>query len=338
MRNRLMIGAAALLLASATYARAQDKPQADKPADKPQAETTETNGTLDIGGRFTSTDGDEARYERYRDLRDGVDANFKYGKETASWTFDVKAKNIGYRDGRYELVFNSKRVKFNALFDQTPLNYGYYTSSPYVCTAGDCSLDASLRARVQAKTAVGVPQSAANLLTGSVYGPASTPFDLQSRRDTIAGDLRISATDNIDFTLKPAESGFVVVGGSKPALALGSWKGQVGYSVAGKQGSLLRFPYVFRLTYAPPKDRDRAMPFQVGPAGFKHDEAGGVIYFDLDKKRVSRVEERFHVKGELSVSLLGQETRMELDEDQQFRVRILDENPWSKIAFPSGGD
>jgi len=28
------------------------------------------------------------------------------------------------------------------------------------------------------------------------------------------------------FTLKPAESGFVVVGGSKPTLALGSWKGQ----------------------------------------------------------------------------------------------------------------
>ena len=60
MRNRLMIGTAALLLASATFAGAQDKPQ--------QA-TTPSNGTIDIGGRFTDVDGDEARYERYRDLR-----------------------------------------------------------------------------------------------------------------------------------------------------------------------------------------------------------------------------------------------------------------------------
>ena len=35
-------------------------------------------------------------------------ANFFFSKETASWTFDIKAKNIGYRDGRYELNFNSQ--------------------------------------------------------------------------------------------------------------------------------------------------------------------------------------------------------------------------------------
>ena len=140
MRNRLMIGTAALLLASAGFAGAQDKPQ---------PETTPSNGTLDIGGRFTTTDGDEARYERYRDLRDGVNANFLYGKETANWTFDVKAKNIGYRDGNYQIGFSSKRVKFNAMFDQIPLNYSYEARSPYNCTAGACTLDAGLRTQVQ---------------------------------------------------------------------------------------------------------------------------------------------------------------------------------------------
>ena len=116
MRNRLMIGTAALLLASATLARAQEKPQPD---------TNPSSGTIDIGGRFTTTEGDAARYERYRDLRDGVNANFLYNKETASWTFDFLAKNIGYRDSRYELFFSSKRVKFGAMFDQIPLNYSY---------------------------------------------------------------------------------------------------------------------------------------------------------------------------------------------------------------------
>jgi hypothetical protein len=73
MRNRLMIGTAALLLACATFAGAQDKPQ--------QA-ATPSSGTIDIGGRFTDVDGDEARYERYRDLQNGVNANFLFEKET----------------------------------------------------------------------------------------------------------------------------------------------------------------------------------------------------------------------------------------------------------------
>ncbi len=200
MRNRLMIGAAALLLASATFARAQDKPQ-DKPQDQPQEQSNSSSGSIDIGGRFTSTDGDEARYERYRDLRDGVNANFLYSKETANWTFDIQAKNIGYRDGRYELNFNSKRIKLNAMFDQTPLNYAYYSRTPYNCTAGACTLDAGLRTQVQNGQAVGIPQNVGQLATGSVYNSIANSFDLQSRRDTFKADLRISATDNLDFIL-----------------------------------------------------------------------------------------------------------------------------------------
>ncbi len=159
------------------------------------------SGTIDVGGRFTSTDGDEARYERYRDLRNGANVNLLFHKETERWTFDVSAKNIGYRDGRYQMGFNSRRVKLSVLFDQTPLNYGYYTKTPYDCTAGSCSLDPSLRAAVQAKTSVGVPSAVAQLAGGSAYSAVASPFDLQSRRDTITAQARISATDNLDFTI-----------------------------------------------------------------------------------------------------------------------------------------
>ncbi len=192
MRNRLIIGTAALLLASTSYGGAQDKPQQD---------TSPSNGSISVGGRFTTTTGDEARYERYRDLRDGANVDLLYSKETSNWRLDFKAKNIGYRDGSYALSFNSHRVKASLLFDQTPLNYGYSTRTPYNCTAGDCSLDAALRARVQAKTAVGVPTTTAQLGAGSIYNTIASEFDLQSRRDTIAGEARISATDNLDFTL-----------------------------------------------------------------------------------------------------------------------------------------
>src|SRR5512133_1430181 len=144
MRNRLMIGTAARLLASATVALAQQG--------KPQEQTTTppSSGSVDIGGRFTSTSGDEARYERYRDLRSGVNANVIFNKETDNWAFDVKGTNIGYRDQRFTVGFNSKRVKFSFLFDQTPLNYSYGLMSPYVCVGGACTLDPAMRGTIQA--------------------------------------------------------------------------------------------------------------------------------------------------------------------------------------------
>ena len=129
-----------------------------------------------------------------------MNANFLFGKETKDWTFDFLAKNIGYEDGRYVLNFNSKRWKFTALFDQTPTNYAYYTRTPYNCTAGDCSLDANLRSQVQAGSADRRSDTTvAQLAGGTVYNSIANPFDLQSRRDTIAAELRFSATDNLDF-------------------------------------------------------------------------------------------------------------------------------------------
>jgi len=202
MRNRLMLGTAALLLASATCVWAQDTPQ--------QKETAPTSGAIDIGGRFTSTTGDEARYERYRDLRNGANVNLLFNKETADWTFSVKATNVGYRDGRYAMSFNSRKVSATFLFDSTPLNYSYDTRTPYACTAGNCTLDSGLRAQVQASrgagptftnpsTIVGVPQTVAQLSTGSIYNSIARQFDLQSRRDTVAANIKYSATDNLDF-------------------------------------------------------------------------------------------------------------------------------------------
>jgi hypothetical protein len=189
MRNRLMIGTAALLLASANLAGAQETPEPE----------TTSSGTFDIGGRFTSTTGDEARYERYRDLRDGVNANFLYDTQRPDWMFEFLAKNIGYRDGHYQLNFENKRIKLTAYFDQTPLNYAYYTRTPYNCTAGNCALNPDLRLQVQNGQAVGIPQNVGDLMTGSVYNSIARPFDLRSRRDTINAQLRISATNNFDF-------------------------------------------------------------------------------------------------------------------------------------------
>ena len=86
---------------------------------------------------------------------------------------------------------------------------------------------------------------------------------------------------------------------------LGNWTGQVSFRYAGQEGNLQRFPYAFKLTYAPPKPEARDLLLPISRASFKHGEAGGTIYFDPDKRRVSRVEERFQVKGQMNIEVLG---------------------------------
>jgi hypothetical protein len=117
---------------------------------------------------------------------------------------------------------------------------------------------------------------------------------------------------------------------------LGSWTGHVSFQYAGQQGDQQRFPYTFKLTYVPPQPGARDLPLPVSRASFKHGEAGGTIYFDPGKGRVSRVEERFHVKGQMSIEVLGQSLPVELAEEQSFQVRLLDSDPRLQRATEPG--
>ena len=154
MRNRLMIATAALLLASTGPAMAEQQTEA-------QPAVTTTFGSLDFGLRLSSTDGDKARFERYRDLRDGAFSRISFLKDTDNYTFTAKLDNIGYRDQRYQVNYNnSGRVRFTAQWDSTPLNYSYSTSTPWVeQSPGVFTLDPAARLLVQnnAPGIIGIP-------------------------------------------------------------------------------------------------------------------------------------------------------------------------------------
>jgi len=109
---------------------------------------------------------------------------------------------------------------------------------------------------------------------------------------------------------------------------LGAWQGKVYYAYLGKQDGLHRISYKLELDHLSPESKTRGPPPQIVDAAFKHQEAGGTIYFDSDQKRVSRAEERFHVKGTMAIELLGKNTPVELEEDQTFRIRIFQQKPW----------
>jgi MtrB/PioB family decaheme-associated outer membrane protein len=203
MRTRLTIPTAALLLASANLALAQATPQTQTTT---PAAVSPVTGTIDFGVRGTTTNGDEARYERYRDLRSGANMNLQLGREGASYAFDAMARNIGYRDGLYAASFQNNRAKFAFRFDQLPLNYAYYTRTPWVVTTSGetavLALDQSARLAVQNRQAgvVGIPTSATQLLTASIYRALASPFDLQQRRDTIGANAVFSLRPDLDLS------------------------------------------------------------------------------------------------------------------------------------------
>lgn len=215
MRNRLVMLTAALLLASRPGAA--QTPQA--PQTQPQAPTSPLTGVVDIGGLFATTEGDEARYERYRDTRDGLYSSFRLTRESGTSVFNANASHVGYRDQRYNAAFLSRRINFAFNWVSLPLNYSYLTRTPFTTNGSTLTLDDSAQRAVQGPTnaaadgtAVGVPcapgappascstpalaaQAKANR---SIYNSLATPFDLRHVRDTAAFNLNYAATRAID--------------------------------------------------------------------------------------------------------------------------------------------
>lgn len=203
MRTRtILIGA--LLLASAGLARAQEQQQqtntAAQPTATPASSFTPTLGTVDFGFRFDNTNGDFARYTRFRDLREGAFLErFQFEKETQTNLFRAEADNVGYRDQRYFAEYRSIG-KLNVSFEwnQVPLFYSETTSSIYSPTGfGSLTIDDGIQQRIQAAAAISPTardQAIANNLA------LATQYDLRSRRDIGAFDLVYSFNQDVDLT------------------------------------------------------------------------------------------------------------------------------------------
>src|SRR4051812_7261682 len=222
MRTNHLMLAAILVLVPLTVL-AQAAPPA-RPAAGAQTGTQGTadapfTGTVDVGGLFTGTDGDAARYERYRDLRDGVFTNLRVSRFTDKFQLGASAQHAGYRDQRYDLSYI--RPKFNFSFDFTgiPLNYSYITRTPYTRDGGVLTLDDNAQRAVQGPTfatndgtAVGVPcapgappascsnpsqadQAKANR---SIYNNFASEFDLRHTRNIAAFGGTYNASKDVD--------------------------------------------------------------------------------------------------------------------------------------------
>ena len=113
----------------------------------------------------SSTDGDEARYERFRDLRNGAATLFSMAKTTDLYRVNASFSNVGYRDQLYAAEYMNSKVTLSGLYNGIPLNYFY--DAPLIWAGdgrGKFTLDPTVRAATQGPTnaaadgtAVGVP-------------------------------------------------------------------------------------------------------------------------------------------------------------------------------------
>jgi MtrB/PioB family decaheme-associated outer membrane protein len=201
MRTKSLSMVAALLLVSAGAA-AQDavgtansgQQDVPKAAVATNPEIPPVN-QIDFGlrGTFFSSGSDEARYQRYRDVRDGGTLDrLRLFKDTDRYRYSLQADHVGYRDQRFSASYvNYGKVKANFEWNQIPLFYSQDTRTLYnTSTPGQLALDDAVQSGIQNRT----------LTLSSALGGASI-FDLRTRRDVASFALTYSATPNVDLNV-----------------------------------------------------------------------------------------------------------------------------------------
>ena len=192
---------AALLLVSAGAA-AQDATTTTTPGPEGRAEGVGPAdpdiplvNQIDFGVRGTSfgAGSDQARFQRYRDVRDGgVLDRFRISKDTDAYRYSLQADNVGYRDQRFSASYtNYGKVKASFEWNQIPLFYSQTTRTLYdQSTPGQLTLNDSVQSGIQNKTLT---------LNNALLG--ATAFDLRTRRDVASFALTYSATPNVDLNV-----------------------------------------------------------------------------------------------------------------------------------------
>jgi MtrB/PioB family decaheme-associated outer membrane protein len=208
MLGRVFVRLVFCLVAAAPAAYAQNPPQ--KPAAPPTpaapqqpaadagAEVTrswfeEAPNQFEVGGRFSSIDGDPARFQRYGDFRDGLlFSKARYSREgpTGAWLFRASADNVGWRDQRFTADYERVgRFVISGFWDQIPQFYSVDTATPYTAPAGPLVLDDATQRAIQNGQA-----------TLNAYVPQAPLFDLHERRDIGGVNLKATPTPQLDVT------------------------------------------------------------------------------------------------------------------------------------------
>jgi MtrB/PioB family decaheme-associated outer membrane protein len=171
---------------------------------KPAAETSAaTTGWVDFGARATSTTGQPARYERFRDLGDGLFLEqFRIEATKAGWLVNLGADHVARTDQKYFGTFvRPGQFKANASWDQIPFLMSQTVRTPYEeVTPGVFRLpDAQQLIWQNMSTTLRYPSFQAAIA-------AAPMFELKSRRRTAAGGFEYLMNESVTFKVNAKHS------------------------------------------------------------------------------------------------------------------------------------
>jgi MtrB/PioB family decaheme-associated outer membrane protein len=212
----LVLAAAAPATARAQTPPAEpagQKPAAEAaPQPEPPAEESNTGwiGSLDFGVRGTSVTGDAARYERYRDLGDGVFLeHVSAAREARGWLVDFRGEHVGRRDQRFAAsAVDPGRFRAGFLWDQIPMLLSRTTRSLHTgIGSGVLSIDDALQQQVQT-----TPSAIA-----AVFNDAGRQFDTRTRRHLADGAVEYEVNQALTISSRVRQTmrdGTIPFGGS----------------------------------------------------------------------------------------------------------------------------
>ena len=173
------------------------QPAAPAPAAAPDVSRSlfePTSREFLIGGRFTSVDGDPARYQRYQDERDGLlfsNVRYFFAQPDGTWNVNARAENVGYRDQEFMGSYNRiGSLSLSGSWQQIPQFYSVDTMTPYTGSDGTLVLDDATQRAIQN----GDPAKL------NLYVPLAPAFELRERRDIGRVDAIATPTPNLDVT------------------------------------------------------------------------------------------------------------------------------------------
>lgn len=170
-------------------------PAAPAPATPAEAGSSSAfGGEIDAGGQgtFYTNNSDEARYQRYRDLRNGPIADFHANKQTEHWSFHATATHVGYRDQRYFAdLTRPGKLHLTFEFNQIPLFVSQDTATPFTSNPGGVLTlpDATQQA---------IQSGQAGL---SAYTSIAPQFDLRLTRSISTFNVVYNATRDLDVSV-----------------------------------------------------------------------------------------------------------------------------------------
>ena len=202
MRTRILILAIPLgLFPSLVAGQAPVAPAAATTAQPPAAatpaETEEhpplprTYGSFDFGIRASHLDGDAARYERYRDLGDGLVLDrIRFDTQQRGWMLGLAADHGGRPDQRYSgSAIRPGQVKIWGRWDQIPMLMSRTTRTLFTTPSpGELLIDDAIQTQVQAQP---------SFLATAVQ--TAHVFDLESRRHVLEGGVEYVTKMGLTF-------------------------------------------------------------------------------------------------------------------------------------------